>query len=91
MSKPCNHFVTAFIHGQPTLFRADFLVVMIEEYAYENFVSLKRPPLCEHLRWLKEFKKFKHCPKCGEKIDFRTTERELAKESERLLGANYSY
>ena len=72
--KKCEHFAVALISGKSTICRLEWLPEYIRRVAFRYWVGVGRVPNPERIKWLKEFKKFKHCPKCGEKIDFKAVE-----------------
>ena len=76
MKKNCDHFCLAFIAGKPKVGRFEILPGWINKIAAMYYVGLNTPDT-EKRKWLKEFKKFKYCPKCGEKLDYPKVEKAL--------------
>lgn len=67
----CEHFATGIIAGQEVLCRLPFLRQYCVNTAKIYYVGIEDPPPeSEALKILKQFKRFKYCPKCGQKLIF---------------------
>ena len=81
MSK-CGHWAVGYIKSKSRI--TPFVVVpdLCRCYArvYRDWVGVGETSVEELLKILKCFTKFKYCPKCGEKLNFEETKRELQNE-----------
>jgi hypothetical protein len=77
----CKHFCIGYIHGKVQFCLFSQLHNLINCLAQIYCVCLKIPN-SEKEKLLNEFKRFKYCPKCGEKLDFSEVEKKLFRSTE---------
>ncbi len=72
----CDCFAVAIIGGHSQLCRVEVLSEACWSIANTDYIGLNLP-VSEILKSLKFFKKFKYCPKCGQKIKFDSIEQKI--------------
>jgi len=68
MNKHCDHFTVGVIHGKVKICLMSVVYDFCRSLAKMYWVGNGEPPAEEKDKILKEFKRFKYCPKCGEKL-----------------------
>jgi NADH pyrophosphatase NudC (nudix superfamily) len=80
MSKVCKHIAIAQYHGRPHFCLVETLHLYCDSEAKTYYVgACSDARRSVALKYLKEFKKFSFCPKCGQKNDYKKVENDLLK------------
>lgn len=72
----CKHFALGVVAGRPVICSMAMLAKLVESQANIYHVGLGIP-LPAKAGILDEFKRYKYCPKCGEKLDFERVWQEI--------------
>jgi len=68
MKCKCGHFVVGIIHSKVEICLLSILYDYCCNLAHLYWVGNGEPPAEEKEKILKKFRKFRFCPKCGEKV-----------------------